>query len=271
MKILLTSAIAVGTMAALTSESSAGFLFVTGHDSDDHANGEYQQAGLDFLKFGAEATVAQAATRAAVKVGYLGNIDASSFGAAGSGYTNRTFIDLDLSGWETIAFGTTAGVNNFDILIIGSGADFVLNAGSAALNAQAAGFATYFNNNGGLYVNTDQGLGQSFYNFLPTFGASNNTISASGVFTATAAGLAIGLTEAIVDADITHSYYESVDTSLFTVFETYNSVSTNPAVAIGLRNANIGGGGFSTSVPEPGSAMAGLAAGLVGLTRRRRA
>ncbi len=271
MKTSLKTIVAASILAAVSQQAEAGFLFVTGHDTDDHANGDYQRAGLDFLSFGTIASGAQIAQRATISVGYLGNGDGSTFGEATSGYTDRTFIDLDVAGWENIAFGITAGVNNFDILIIGSGLDFVSAAGSTALNAQAAGFASYFNNDGGLYVNTDQGLGQPFYNFLPTFGASNNSISAVGTFTATPAGLAIGLTEAIVDADITHSFYNGVDTSIFTIFETYDSEPGNPPVAIGLRNAVIGGGGFGTSVPEPGSALAGVAACLVGLVRRRRA
>ncbi len=247
-----------------------GGLFITGHDSDDHGNGAYQRAGLDYLFFGALANGAQAATRSTFKVGFLGTSNASASGAIASGYTNRTFINIGTS----LATAFTGG---YDALIIGTGADYVSSTGSGLLNSAAANFATYFNAGGRLYVNSEQGIGQSFYNFLPPFGVSvGSSISNSGVFTATAAGLLIGLTEAIVDADITHTTFSGVNQNLFTIFETYDVDGS--AVAIGLRNGSIIGGGGPgggfvggiTPVPEPSTYGMMGALALVGATWMRR-
>jgi hypothetical protein len=247
-----------------------GNLFITGHDTDDHGNEDYMRAGLDYLFFGAAATPAQALTRTTYTVGYLGNSNGGTSSVSLAGYT-PTFIDLDNASWTTTAFAAGA----FDALMIGSGFDFVSSAGSLALNGQASAFASYFNAGGSIFVNTEQGIGQSFYNFLPTFGvAGTNSIGTSGVFSTTAAGLAIGLTEAIVDADITHTTFTGVP-AFFTTFETYNP--TGAAVAIGLRNTTIDNGGFipgdgTSAVPEPSTyGLMGAAALLAAVAYRRRA
>jgi hypothetical protein len=187
-------------------------------------------------------------------------------GALASGFTNRTFIDLSVTAgagaWYNIAFNPGA----FDILIIGTGQDYVTTAGSAQMNLHAADFATFFNNGGDLYVNSEQGIGQSFYNFLPTFGASSSSISSVGQFTPTAAGLAIGLTNAIVDADITHDFFTNVDLTKFTVFETYN-LANNAPVAIGFTGSIQNGQFEAVPLPLPAVAV-GVMLGYRGLRRR---
>ena len=194
-----------------------GRLFITGHDADNHVNLEFTSAGLDYLFFGKAAGANDQPYRLGARVAFLGNTPALQ--SAVMSYPQPVFIDLDLPGWDALAFPSRP----FDVIIVGTGLDYISNLGSTSLNAQKAKFETYFNNGGGIFVMSEQGIGQTFYNFLPSFAtARQQNISASGAFTATPAGLAIGLTEAIVDRDLTHTEFLDVDTTLFRIFEFYN-------------------------------------------------
>jgi hypothetical protein len=242
-------------------QAQAGAIFITGHDSDEHSNGLYMAAGLDYLNFGTASTIA-GRTGKTVAVIDTFNGSGSTSTLPGTGYT--------VTGFSADAAGILAALTgSFDSVFIDSGTN---SSAQIALAAASGLFTTYFNGGGSIYVNTDEGFGQSWYDFVPSFGAVvNNTISTSGAFSPTAAGLAIGLTEAIVDADITHSYYTGVNTSLFTVMEVtdgLSGVADGTAVAFGLRDGSITGGGFTTSIPEP-STVAIFALGLMGLASRR--
>ncbi len=217
--------------------AQAGSIFVTGHDSDEHDNSQYMAAGLDYLLFG---TASNAAGRAGKNIAYIQtDLGAPPSGIAAAGYAVTGFDSSNFAGAFT----------GFDAIMVGSGGG---TADRNALFAAAASFTTYFNAGGAIYINTDEGFGQSWYDFVPSFGtAANNTISTSGAFNPTAAGLAIGLTDAIVDADVTHSFYRGVDTNTFTVFEVtdpavFPANDANLPVAFGLRGGTIGGGGFQT-------------------------
>jgi len=195
---------------------------------------------------------------------------------ASGGYTAPIFIDVGVSGWENTAF--TSG---FDVLIIGTGFDYLSQNGSDEINSKSTEFATYFNNGGNLLVFSDQGIGQSFYDFIPSFGTTtNNSIDNSGVFSPTLDGVAIGLTESIVDADITHSIFTNVDSNTFKTLEIADSSAlfdslNGEAVAIGLFNGKIDvDDGFVSAVPAPaavwlfGSGLLGLAS-VLGRRKKR--
>ncbi len=258
----------VGLAVALTPlAAQAGNILITGHDTDDHLASNYMNWGLTYLLTGNGSSVPAAPS---ARIGYIGN-SSPTLGTYLGNYNNFEFYDLDVASGANA--WTTAFTEGNDVLVIGSGSDFVNTSGSAALNAQAAAFTTYFNNGGSVFVNTEQGLGASFYGFLPNFGTTTvaplpGCTSGAGCFVATPAGSAVGMTDALInEADITHNRFPSVAAG-FTVIERYNNNGAGPfdAVTVALRSGTIGGGGFEPipAIPEPTS-LALLMAGLAGV------
>lgn len=255
---LLTAAVCAG----LSMSAQAGNIFITGHDSDEHNNPAYRTAGLDFLLFG----TAQSGNRNK-NVAYISTFNGGNGSASGYNITNFSATAADIN---------SALTGGFDAVVVGSGASTSANS---ALLAATGLFTTFFNNGGSLYINTDEGFGQSWFNFVPSFGTTvANTISTNGIFAPTAAGLAIGLTDAIVDADVTHNFFTGVNTSLFTILEVTEQnnlgIPAGQTVALGLRAGVISSSGFGSSgnpIPEPATlALMGLGfAGLAAARRRR--
>ena len=258
---LLTVAICAG----LSMSAQAGNIFITGHDSDEHENGAYMSAGLDYLLFG----TAQSGNRNKT-VAHINTDNGAGVSSALSGNYSVTTFSADAAGINAALTG------GFDAVLIGSGAD---SSSNTELLAASGLFTTYFNGGGSLYINTDEGFGQSWFNFVPSFGTTvANTISTQGIFVPTAAGLAIGLTDTIVDADVTHNFFTGVDTSLFTIFEVTDQnnlgIPAGQTVALGLRAGVISSSGFGSSgnpIPEPATlALMGLGfAGLAAARKRR--
>lgn len=252
--------------ASLSMSAQAGNIFITGHDSDEHTNGAYMSAGLDFLLFG----TAQSGNRNKT-VAHINTFNNAGVSSALSGNYAVTTFSADAAGINSALTG------GFDAVLVGSGAE---SSANNALLAASGLFTTYFNGGGSVYINTDEGFGQTWFNFVPSFGTTvANTISVSGIFAPTAAGSTIGLTQAIVDADVTHNFFTGVDTSLFTILEVTEQNNANvPAgqtVALGLRAGVISSSGFGSSgnpVPEPATlALMGLGFAGLAMARRRKA
>ncbi len=267
-------------MAFCAATASAGNIIITGHDTDDHGASSYMNWALTALLNNGNGTTLPVSSQTGPRIAYLGNSSATLSSYLGF-YDNFVFYDLDSPTW------TNAFTDGNAVLIIGSGFDFVNAAGSAALNAQQAAFVTYFNAGGNLFVNTEQGLGQTFYGFIPSFGGTlANSLpgcsSESGTGTCmnvTAQGTTRGHTLGqIVDADITHTRFTSVSSS-FEVLSTYvnsGGAGTGSAITIALFGGTATGGpggGFDpgSGIPEPGTLMlmGGGMLGIVALRRKR--
>ena len=251
--------------ASLSMSAQAGNIFITGHDSDEHRNGAYMSAGLDFLLFGTAQTGNRNKT-----VAHIQTFNGANVAAALTGNYGVTTFSADAAGINSALTG------GYDAVFVGSGSNV---SASSALLAAAGLFTTYFNGGGSVYVNTDEGFGQNWFNFVPSFGTTvANSISVSGIFAPTAAGSAIGLTQAIVDADVTHNFFTGVDTSLFTILEVTEQNNSNvpvgQTVALGLRAGIISSSGFGSSgnpVPEPATlALMGLGFAGLAMARRRK-
>lgn len=266
--------IALALLAASSGPAFAGNILVTGHDTDDHQASVFMNWGLSYLLNNGVGDSSNP-TNTGARIGYIGNSLANLSNYLGA-YDNFAFYDLDNANW------TNAFTDNNAVLVIGTGQDFVTGAGSAALNAQASAFATYFNAGGNLFVNSEQGLGQSFYGFIPSFGGTLanslpgcTTENGTGSCMApTAAGTAAGHTTAhLVNASITHTRFTGVD-PVFTVLSTYvnnGGAGTGTAITFGLVGGRIGGGGGGgfEQVPEPAVTLL-IGAGLLAAIRRRR-
>ena len=95
--------------------------------------------------------------------------------------------ELASFGWDSVTVFTDpntyadAFAGDFDVIMVGTGDDPGDASSIAANNALIAlqeEFADYINSGGALYVHTDEEFGQSWYDFIPSFGeTTNNTIS----------------------------------------------------------------------------------------------
>lgn len=274
-RLLAVGATAMVGMLGLSQPASAGNILITGHDADAHNATLFGTWGLNYLLNDGNGS---ARTDASARIGILGNTNTSAASYLGP-YDNFFFYDLDSPTW------TNAFTDNNATLVVLSGMDYVSAAGSSALNAQSAAFASYFNAGGTLFVHTEQGLGQTYYGFIPSFGGTQSnslpgctTESGTGACMApTAAGTAAGHTIAqIVSANITHTRFTGVD-PVFTVLSIYNNnggAGTGSAISFGLIGGSIDGGGFGTdpgTVPVPEPTFVGLlGVSLVVALRRRR-
>ena len=267
--------------AATTTPSFAGNIWLTGHDADLHCSFGGQQCNhfgtaLDFAR--------QGATNKALPLLFLdsgtelGTASANAFSKAknsveGAGNAfNFLVVDPTSAGFASLAF------NAFSAIVVASdsscgGCDNDA-ADIAAINARTSDIASFFNAGGGLVYFAGAGNFASYYDSVPV-GAT--AVAVTSPFTLTAAGLGVGLSNVLNDANCcaTHNSFalpgsgsalQVAETDAAGVAETL--FASGAVITDGGIVTDSGGGG---SVPEPASlGLLGLGALALGFTRRRK-
>lgn len=240
----------------------AGDIFLTGHDIDLHGNQNgYDHVILDYLR----GSTAASAYRVGIVTG-----NTSAFTGFATGYGSRDARDI-MSFADATAFSTF--LSSVDVLIVASeqscGGCVFTPADVTKLNSFQPQVTSFFNAGGDIFGLTGAS-NSSYYGFLPPSAVASGTpIGGSSGFTATPAGVAIGITNSMINGFPTHNRFASYDPA-FTVMETRGT----EIISIGLRGGSIGEGGgivITPSIPEPGSyalMLAGL--GVMGFIARRR-
>lgn len=259
--------------ASLVSSSAfAGSIYLTGHDVLLHSGqNSYDNVILNWLRgAGTSSEIAAANYDIAFVRGFAGGVGSVGVNTL-EGFGTITTADIQ-------SFADGAAFTSFlagkDVLVIPDhqscgGCDFD-NADSSKLNSFAAEIASFFNAGGDIFAGSGASL-STFYDFLPPGAvASGLPIGGSSGFTATAAGVAIGILPNMINGFPTHNRFTGFDPD-FTVFETRG----DEVISIGIRDATIdddGGIGTGPSpVPEPASlALLGIGLAGLGVMRKRK-
>ena len=264
---------AIAGVMAIASTAQAGSIYLNGHDVLLHSGQRgYADVILDYLR-GAGTT--SEISRADYDIGYLTNGGTNGgLSAVMAEFPSVTTASIS-SFADEAAFGTF--LSGIDVMVLPWIFD-VGAANSAILNSYSATIETFFNSGGDIWGNSSFTTA-TFYDFLPpSAAASGPSISGSSGFMATAEGMSIGITSAMINGFPTHNRFVSFDPD-FTVFETRGE----EVIAIGIRDARIIDGDVETgdddggdttpplAVPEPSTMflLAGGLLGFAGLMRRK--
>ena len=265
MKKAITRALVAAAASIACSGAFAGDIYLTGHDVDLHGNQNgYDRVILDYLR----GSVAASSYRVGIVTGNV-----SSFTTFGAGYGSRVARDITSF---TSASDFRSFLGTVDVMVVASaescGGCVFSPADVALLNTFRPEVTTFFNAGGDIFGLTGAN-DAAYYGFLPPSAvATGAPISGSSGFTATAAGMAIGILPNMINGFQTHNRFVSQDPA-FTVMETRGA----EVISIGLRDGRIDDGGgividpVVPGIPEPETyalMLAGL--GVVGYMARRR-
>ena len=230
---------------ALTS-SGGGNIFLTGHDIDFHdgQNG-YDNVVLNFLR-GAGTSNAIPANQFSLAVlgSGVGQWQLSNGTQIATGFKSTTFYNLTTLAANPALWNQVFAANGIIILsdeTVGGGDTSA--AGVATINSQSARFAQAISSGTSVWANAGAS-DPNYYNWLPPgVVASGAPINAIAGFTATPAGVALGITDvaptSMINGFPTHNSFPTFDPA-FTVFENFGAV----AASIGVQGAVINASGF---------------------------
>ena len=245
---------------SLTSPALAGSLYLTGHDILDH-DGQvgYWLVIIDYLRGdGTPAEIPVLSYDIAVLCSDPGECNGDPDpDDKDMLYPKEMVIPAPWAGPETrydpaaLTDIGWAAVFSHDLIIVAESAKLD-RAGKDALNARSAELEAYFNAGGDLWMNSSNGT-LDYYTVLPPSVLSTGAPLPDGVttgFTATAAGLAIGIIDTgdldpdpdevanMANGHETHNTFSSVAPGL-TVFELYDSDDGDEIMSVGARDVTI--------------------------------
>jgi hypothetical protein len=278
--------LALGMGALISTSARAGDVYLTGHDILLHSgqNG-YDAVILNYLRgatpigsydIGVVGTAgvgfAQFTGQGFTNIATVGHGNAIPLTGTLTGYSSATFYDAAALAADPTRAAILAGL---DVLVILShtscGGCSLTTAGSNALNSMAGDIATAFNAGMDIWGNSGASLvddpatpaiTENYYGFLPAGAAASGvSIGQSFGFSATAAGVAIGITNPMINGFPTHNNFTSM-AAAFTVFETH---TTDGIISIGLKDGRIDDGGIIIDPGTPGVPDSGSSALLLGL------
>ena len=273
---LLQLAFVAATLLVSPALSSAGNVFVSGHDSDFHATGGPNPTGAqhliqDSLTFARNGNTAPILfIQSDTSNLSLGDHLNSALGLQASGYTagntpGNHYVQVDAA-----TFATT-NLSLFSALFIPSDHGGTLTGNDLqALNARSADILAYVNAGGGLVAFAEDGFHQpatvgpqpAVFGFLPFLVTSTALSEAENGNTLTAFGSSLGLTNSDINGNFSHNIFTA--TGGMTVVD---RDSGNEILSLGF-SGQLGSGGV-VGVPAPMSLLL-IGTGFLGVTLVRR-